>query len=105
MIITRRSILAGILAAATGPAIVRVSSLMVLPPSKIIVPEPKILTFTVAGEDWLEDLKSKVKAHTDTDVIMTGEIGWTEGFRFIESPYLVVGSAKKNSKGRRGIWI
>lgn len=41
--ISRRGFLSGILAAASAPAIVRASSLMKLPPSKILLPSNEII--------------------------------------------------------------
>lgn len=58
--------LAGILAAGTMPAIVRVESLMILPKSRaIIVPKNNLLTISMITSKALEILESQL-LHADT---------------------------------------
>ena len=77
--LTRRSLLAGIFAAAAGPAIVRASSLMVLPtPAKLWV-EP---TIVLLGADYYSDLHKSGEASEYP--LTTGELGTCLGFRFVQ---------------------
>ncbi len=78
---TRRGFLAGILAAAAAPALVRAGSLMPVAP-RIWTPP---MTLYEAADDYVF---AQPDAYWGRMTLYTGEIGRWEGIRFIESPAL-----------------
>jgi hypothetical protein len=86
-IITRRGLLAGILAACAAPAIVKASSIMTINPRQGLW-VPPLKTRTITANWTLEELPDK---------LYDMEIGRIEGFRFVSEPYDALTEAEERA--------